>query len=87
MENGHFRSYSVFLLNLSEPSACLLFCVLRKLLLRLLLPFAPALMPWAVASACARVLGAKRVLFEVGKASLATTGAFINCEDGLQIPW
>jgi hypothetical protein len=31
--------------------------------------------------------GAMRVLYEVGKASLATTGQFINCEDGLQIPW
>jgi len=32
-------------------------------------------------------VGAKRVLHEVGKVSLATTGTFVNCEDGLQIPW
>ena len=31
--------------------------------------------------------GAMRVLFEVSRASLATTGRFVNCEDGLQIPW
>ena len=31
--------------------------------------------------------GAKRVLFEVMKGSMGTTGQFINCEDGLQIPW
>eukprot|EP00613_Pedinella_sp_CCMP2098_P050409 CAMPEP_0171818788 /NCGR_PEP_ID=MMETSP0992-20121227/1851_1 /TAXON_ID=483369 /ORGANISM="non described non described, Strain CCMP2098" /LENGTH=334 /DNA_ID=CAMNT_0012432997 /DNA_START=23 /DNA_END=1027 /DNA_ORIENTATION=- len=31
--------------------------------------------------------GAMRVLFEVGKATLSSTGQFINCEDGLQIPW
>lgn len=31
--------------------------------------------------------GAKRVLYEAQKASLETTGIFINCEDGLRIPW
>jgi|Transcript_12539 hypothetical protein len=31
--------------------------------------------------------GAKRVLFEVMKGSMDTTGQFINCEDGLQMPW
>jgi len=42
---------------------------------------------WDAEGAVSSAEGAKRVLFEVGKASLATTGAFINCEDGLQIPW
>lgn len=31
--------------------------------------------------------GAKRVLHEVGKVSAESSGKFINCEDGLQIPW
>lgn len=31
--------------------------------------------------------GAKRVLHEVGKLSMETSGQFINCEDGLLIPW
>jgi NAD(P)-dependent dehydrogenase (short-subunit alcohol dehydrogenase family) len=31
--------------------------------------------------------GAMRVLHETGSATLAKTGMFINCEDGLQIPW
>ncbi len=29
----------------------------------------------------------KRVLHEVGKISMETSGKFINCEDGLLIPW
>ena len=32
-------------------------------------------------------IGAKRVLHEVGGVSMETSGKFINCEDGLQIPW
>ena len=32
-------------------------------------------------------VGAKRVLHEVNELSMATTGKFINCEDGLEIPW
>jgi NAD(P)-dependent dehydrogenase (short-subunit alcohol dehydrogenase family) len=32
-------------------------------------------------------VGAKRVLYEAQKASMETTGHFINCEDGLLIPW
>lgn len=35
-------------------------------------------------------VGAKRVLHEVGRsvaAGLSRTGKFINCEDGLEIPW
>lgn len=31
--------------------------------------------------------GAKRVLYETTKAKLDDSGKFINCEDGLQIPW
>ena len=31
--------------------------------------------------------GALRVLHEIGAATMAKTGTFINCEDGLQIPW
>ena len=31
--------------------------------------------------------GAMRVLHEIKSATLAKTGTFINCEDGLQIPW
>ncbi|KAL3928397.1 MAG: hypothetical protein SGBAC_012673, partial [Bacillariaceae sp.] len=31
--------------------------------------------------------GAKRVLHEAIKSSMETTGQFINCEDGKQIPW
>jgi NAD(P)-dependent dehydrogenase (short-subunit alcohol dehydrogenase family) len=31
--------------------------------------------------------GAKRVLYEAMKSSMETTGQFINCEDGLRIPW
>ena len=31
--------------------------------------------------------GAKRVLYEVKGATMERTGMFINCEDGLQIPW
>ena len=32
-------------------------------------------------------VGAKRVLFESQKVDMSRTGQFINCEDGLQIPW
>jgi len=31
--------------------------------------------------------GAKRVLYETIKATIEDSGKFINCEDGLQIPW
>jgi len=42
---------------------------------------------WDVEGAVPPEQGARRVLYEVGRASLETTGQFINCEDGLQIPW
>lgn len=32
-------------------------------------------------------VGAKRVIYETIKAKKEDTGKFINCEDGLQIPW
>jgi hypothetical protein len=32
-------------------------------------------------------IGAKRVIHEIGLLSLESAGTFINCEDGLQIPW
>ncbi len=42
---------------------------------------------WEVEGAVDASVGAKRVLHEVGKINMETTGRFINCEDGLQIPW
>ena len=32
-------------------------------------------------------IGAKRVIHEIGLLNLESAGTFINCEDGLQIPW
>jgi hypothetical protein len=32
-------------------------------------------------------VGAKRVLHEIGLMTPERNGLFINCEDGLQIPW
>jgi len=42
---------------------------------------------WDMEGAVPKEEGAKRVLYEVGKISMATSGQFINCEDGLQIPF
>lgn len=42
---------------------------------------------WDIEGAVPKEEGAKRVLYEVNKVSMATTGQFINCEDGLQIPF
>lgn len=42
---------------------------------------------WDVEGAVEPIVGAKRVLYEIGKASMETTGKLINCEDGLLIPW
>jgi len=42
---------------------------------------------WDVEGAVEPEVGAKRVLYEVGKVTMETSGKFINCEDGLQIPW
>ena len=42
---------------------------------------------WDVEGAVPASEGAKRVLYEVGKVSMEMTGTFVNCEDGLLIPW
>eukprot|EP00581_Thalassiosira_minuscula_P017640 CAMPEP_0183717686 /NCGR_PEP_ID=MMETSP0737-20130205/11227_1 /TAXON_ID=385413 /ORGANISM="Thalassiosira miniscula, Strain CCMP1093" /LENGTH=280 /DNA_ID=CAMNT_0025947163 /DNA_START=53 /DNA_END=895 /DNA_ORIENTATION=+ len=42
---------------------------------------------WDIEGAVEPVVGAKRVLYEISKANMETTGKFINCEDGLVIPW
>jgi len=42
---------------------------------------------WDIEGAVPPSEGARRVLHEVGKVSMDITGKFINCEDGLQIPW
>ena len=42
---------------------------------------------WDVEGAVPPAEGALRVLHEVIRASLDKTGAFVNCEDGLRIPW
>ena len=42
---------------------------------------------WDIEGAVEPSEGAKRVLYEAIRSSLETTGQFINCEDGLQIPW
>jgi len=42
---------------------------------------------WDVEGAVDSSVGAKRVLKEVGGISMQSTGKFINCEDGLLIPW
>lgn len=42
---------------------------------------------WEIEGAVDASVGAKRVLYETGKLSMESTGKFINCEDGLEIPW
>lgn len=42
---------------------------------------------WEEEGAVDPSVGAKRVLYEAGQLSMETTGKFINCEDGLEIPW
>lgn len=42
---------------------------------------------WEIEGAVDSSIGAKRVFHEIGKISMETTGKFINCEDGLEIPW
>lgn len=42
---------------------------------------------WEVEGAVDASVGAKRVVHEIGLMGMGSTGAFINCEDGLQIPW
>ncbi|KAL7562241.1 hypothetical protein ACA910_004048 [Epithemia clementina (nom. ined.)] len=42
---------------------------------------------WEQEGAVDPSIGAKRVFYEAGRLSMETTGKFINCEDGLEIPW
>lgn len=42
---------------------------------------------WDEEGAVPSETGAKRVLYEIEKMSLISSGQFINCEDGKQIPW
>jgi NAD(P)-dependent dehydrogenase (short-subunit alcohol dehydrogenase family) len=42
---------------------------------------------WDVEGAVPAAEGAKRVLFEALKAGMATSVTFVNCDDGLRIPW
>jgi NAD(P)-dependent dehydrogenase (short-subunit alcohol dehydrogenase family) len=42
---------------------------------------------WEIEGAVDASVGAKRILYESGQLSLETSGKFINCEDGLEIPW
>jgi NAD(P)-dependent dehydrogenase (short-subunit alcohol dehydrogenase family) len=42
---------------------------------------------WEIEGAVDATVGAKRVFHEIGKIDMDTTGKFINCEDGLEIPW
>ena len=42
---------------------------------------------WEIEGAVDSSVGAKRVVHEISLMDLSKTGNFINCEDGLQIPW
>jgi len=42
---------------------------------------------WEIEGAVDKTVGAKRVLHEISLMDMAQTGKFINCEDGLLIPW
>ena len=42
---------------------------------------------WDIEGAVEPSAGAKRVIYEIIKATKDDSGKFINCEDGLQIPW
>ncbi|CAJ1949624.1 unnamed protein product [Cylindrotheca closterium] len=42
---------------------------------------------WDKEGAVEPAMGAKRVLFEAMKSNIETTGHYVNCEDGKQIPW
>lgn len=42
---------------------------------------------WDKEGAVEPSVGAKRVWHEANRLSMATSGKFINCEDGLEIPW
>ncbi|GKY99324.1 hypothetical protein MPSEU_000887500 [Mayamaea pseudoterrestris] len=42
---------------------------------------------WDKEGAVDASIGAKRIMHETGQLSMETTGKFLNCEDGLEIPW
>ena len=42
---------------------------------------------WEKEGAVDASVGAKRILYEAGRLSMETTGKFVNCEDGLEIPF
>jgi len=42
---------------------------------------------WEIEGAVDTSVGAKRVIYEVGNINMDTSGKFVNCEDGLEIPW
>jgi NAD(P)-dependent dehydrogenase (short-subunit alcohol dehydrogenase family) len=42
---------------------------------------------WDIEGAVDASVGAKRIMYETGRLSMATSGKFINCEDGLEIPF
>jgi hypothetical protein len=42
---------------------------------------------WEIEGAVEASVGAMRVVHEIGLMTLDRSGAFINCEDGLPIPW
>jgi NAD(P)-dependent dehydrogenase (short-subunit alcohol dehydrogenase family) len=42
---------------------------------------------WEIEGAVDSSVGAKRVVHEIGLMEVAKSGIFINCEDGLEIPW
>lgn len=42
---------------------------------------------WDIEGAVDAGVGAKRVLYEISRVRQEDTGSFINCEDGLKIPW
>lgn len=42
---------------------------------------------WEVEGAVDPAVGAKRVVHEICEMDMDTSGSFVNCEDGLNIPW
>lgn len=42
---------------------------------------------WEIEGAVDASVGAMRVFYEIGKTDISRSGKFINCEDGLEIPW
>jgi NAD(P)-dependent dehydrogenase (short-subunit alcohol dehydrogenase family) len=42
---------------------------------------------WEIEGAVDSTVGAKRVVHEISRMTMGNTGNFVNCEDGLLIPW